>query len=431
MAVVFTDSQNYTDIASAIRIKLGVSDTYKPGEMAPAIMSIPINPPISNQDKTASPSISLQTITFDQGYTGLGTVTINPVTSSIDNNITSDNIKSGITILGVTGSLISLNGTQSTVTPTESIQTIVPAAPYNAFDSVTVNAIPSSYIIPTGTSAIALNGTYNISSYANVSVDVPDHPYAKRYTSNANFTSFTDSSITTIPYGTFAYTLNLASVSFEAATTIGSYAFGYCFKLQDIYFPNAKTISAYAFQYCSSFNWLLDSTTFPKLSGTLGAYAFRGCQYLTGVSLPNITSCGAQAFSACSRISFVNLPLITNTSGGTFSYLTTCVSYSLPTLKVVGSSTFYSNWALSTLTLPAVTTISAYAFRYCSTLMSLYLPGSTIPTLAVTAFANMPMSVSVGDVYGSIFVPSSMLTSYQAAAGWKSYSARIVAIPEE
>lgn len=64
-------------------------------------------------------------------------------------------------------------------------------------------------------------------------------------------------------------------------------------------------------------------------------------------------------------------------------------------------------------------------------MMSLYLPGSSIPTLAsTTVFANMPMSVSVNNVYGSIYVPSTMVDSYKAATVWKTYAARIVAIPE-
>lgn len=379
------------------------------------------------QSKTASPSTTQIQVTPDAGY-ALSLVTINAVTSAIDSNIKSENIKLGTTILGVAGNITPISATLLVATPSSSAQTFNPSSPYNAFNQVTVNAIPSSYIIPTGTSNITDNGTFDISSYASVSVSVPEHPYAKRYTDNANFTSYTDSTIITIPYGVFAYTLNLSTVNFAAATVVGSYAFAYCYKLRDISFPEVKTISQYAFQYCSSFNWALDSTKFPKLAGTIGAYAFRGCQYLTGVSLPSVTSVGTQTFSGCSRITYVNLPLVTHTVGGTFSYLTTCTNYTLTALKVVGSSAFYSNWALQTLTLPAVTTISAYAFRYCSKLMSLYLTGSSIPTLAATAFANMPMSVSVGGVYGSIFVPSSMLASYQAATGWATYKNRIVAI---
>lgn len=40
MAMIRTDSTNYTNIAAAIRAKKGVSTTYKPNEMAAAIQSI-------------------------------------------------------------------------------------------------------------------------------------------------------------------------------------------------------------------------------------------------------------------------------------------------------------------------------------------------------------------------------------------------------
>ncbi len=58
---------------------------------------------VNNQDKTVNPRTSQQTVTADQGYTGLGTVTVNAVTSSIDSNIIAGNIKKDVTILGVVG----------------------------------------------------------------------------------------------------------------------------------------------------------------------------------------------------------------------------------------------------------------------------------------------------------------------------------------
>lgn len=58
---------------------------------------------INNQDKTVNPSTSQQIISADSGYTGLGNVTIQPVTNTIDNNITAGNIKKDVPILGITG----------------------------------------------------------------------------------------------------------------------------------------------------------------------------------------------------------------------------------------------------------------------------------------------------------------------------------------
>ena len=60
---------------------------------------------INNQDKVIAPSTSIQNIIADSGYTGLNQVTINAVNASIDANIVQANIRSGVTILGVEGTV--------------------------------------------------------------------------------------------------------------------------------------------------------------------------------------------------------------------------------------------------------------------------------------------------------------------------------------
>ena len=56
------------------------------------------------QTKTITPSTSQQSLSADSGFDGLDVVTINGVTSDIDSNIKAENIKNGISILGVIGS---------------------------------------------------------------------------------------------------------------------------------------------------------------------------------------------------------------------------------------------------------------------------------------------------------------------------------------
>lgn len=53
MATVLTDNQNYSNIANAIRGKLGVETTYLPSEMAGAIDGIEI-PTLAQKTVTAN-----------------------------------------------------------------------------------------------------------------------------------------------------------------------------------------------------------------------------------------------------------------------------------------------------------------------------------------------------------------------------------------
>lgn len=136
-------------IASAIAAK-GVTVPSGSGydDYATLIGNITTTP--SLQSKTATPSTSQQTITADNGYDGLSQVTVSAiqtetksatpttssqditptsgkfltkvtvgaVTSSIDANIAAGNIKSGTTILGVTGNYTGASATVATTTKT-------------------------------------------------------------------------------------------------------------------------------------------------------------------------------------------------------------------------------------------------------------------------------------------------------------------------
>lgn len=96
---------------------------------------------LNGEVKTITPTTSEQTITPSSGKNAITEVTVNPVTSSIDANITAGNIKAGTTILGVTGNVEELKGETKTVTPTTNQQVIVPSSGKNAITEVTVEAI--------------------------------------------------------------------------------------------------------------------------------------------------------------------------------------------------------------------------------------------------------------------------------------------------
>lgn len=86
------------------------------------------------------------------------------------------NIKKDVNIGGVTGTLEPQTAPKlqtKTVTPTKSQQNVSPDSGYDGLSGVTVNAIPDNYVIPTGTVNITTNGTHDVSGKASVNVNVP------------------------------------------------------------------------------------------------------------------------------------------------------------------------------------------------------------------------------------------------------------------
>lgn len=138
-------------------------------------VTVDVQPNLQSKTNIA-PATTAQLISADSGYDGLSSVQINAVTAAIDSNIIAGNIKSGVTILGITGNY-SLTTQAVTVTPITSTQIINPEAGYDALSQVTVNRIPVEYVIPansltlTQTGSIAVYDPIQHSAYASVYID--------------------------------------------------------------------------------------------------------------------------------------------------------------------------------------------------------------------------------------------------------------------
>ena len=144
-------------IASAITAAQGrVADAYtaisNKGGTLPATQNLSNMPTainsittVNNTTLTVTPTTYSQSLTPSSPYTGYGTVDVNAVTSAIDSNIQAGNIKSGVSILGVTGNVTELVGQAGTgqVVSTAGT-TFYPSTGYNGFTSF--KATPKNYI---------------------------------------------------------------------------------------------------------------------------------------------------------------------------------------------------------------------------------------------------------------------------------------------
>lgn len=102
MADITNLSEFLSDVANAIRTKKETTEQIPAENFDQEILSIDT---IKGQEKTIIPSTAEQIITPDGDYNAITKATIKAVDSTIDSNISPENIKKNINILGVTGTL--------------------------------------------------------------------------------------------------------------------------------------------------------------------------------------------------------------------------------------------------------------------------------------------------------------------------------------
>ena len=204
-------------------------------------------------------------------------------------------------------------------------------------------------------------------------------------------------------------------------------------------FPAAiSAIPAYNFDITQEEWDIIEAINNQTISGRLslsevtkiGSMMFCSCNNLTEVVFPVCKTIGHSAFLNCSSLQSVNFPACTTIRASAFLNCSSLQSVNFPACTTIGTSAFVNCSSLQSINFPVCKTIEPSAFAYCSSLSAIYLLTSFVCFLYDSnAFLSTPISLSsyLG-YFGSIYVPSSLVASYQTATSWTYYSDRIVGV---
>lgn len=353
-----------------------------------ATVSVAVPTSSNLQAKTnISPSTSSQTITADTGYDGLSSVQINAMPT------------------GTAGTPTATKGAVSnhsiSVTPS-----VTNSAGYISSGTINGTAVSvSASELDTGTKSITANGNnQDVVGYAAVNVNVPN-TYAAgdegkvvqsgalvsqtsaTYTTNNTYDTTTVSSVTVNVSGGGGITADGVASGTEpsGAVTISS---------------DVTTIIERAF-------WKNTGMTSLVIQGSpyTGNYCFGQCTNLVSVIAPNLTALkysyynSAQyTFQGCSKLETVVFPSFGNQVVDSYNFgnCPKLWGFDIYDVNKFGSSVFENGTLFTTLVIRRT---------------------SSVPQLSSTnAFSNTPFASNGSG--GTLYVPSSMISSYQSASNW-------------
>lgn len=274
----------------------------------------------------ASDNLDVTPTTEQQQYIGLyGTVNVEAVDNSIDENIKAENIKEGINILGVTG--------------------VAPKPKEEEVKTIDITENGSYKVLPDEGKAL---------SEVNVDVDVSSDFIGIKYSNysgeqynlprTADARSFDkileDPNDENIDRHKIA-TENNHCLAYAFASPSANANGGYTVQLEEVYLPSKVTSLAYTFQNCSSLKRIIgDMKNIKNLNVT-----FSGCKELEEIPyFPNLEQVGNQTFMNCTKLKEICLPAsVTTVHTGAFSNATGLENLIIPegwklSLKLSASS---------------------------------------------------------------------------------------------
>ena len=229
-----------------------------------------------------------------------------------------------------------------TITPSTINQVAVSSGYYTGGDIVVKgdsNLIAEN--IKNGVSIFGVSGTLEEGSDG--SGELVDYSENEDAIITRNISTYTNDRVTTIGSYAFYWCTELTSANFPVCRTIGSYAFYWCTELTSANFPVCRTIDNHAFEFCSK----LTSVNFPVCT-TIGSYAFEDCNSLTSANFPLCTIIYTSAFGQCNLTS-VNFPVCTTIGNYAFEDCNSLTSANFPLCTIIHNYAFDGCYRLSQL----------------------------------------------------------------------------------
>ncbi len=207
-------------------------------------------------------------------------------------------------------------------TPTEQTQIITPDTNFDGISKMTINPIPSEYVVPTGTLDITQNGEYNVKNYETVNTSVAGDP-------SAYFNVQPETISNVNQWGTAKFMKDISNIELiipSSVSSLSSIFNGYTYE----YAPRivASNITSMNSAFISCANLIKADLSGIDVSGcTDFTQMFTSCPKLTEVDLSNFKPTNAnayymftQTFQGCSSLTEIDLSAIPNRIRGSFLF---------------------------------------------------------------------------------------------------------------
>lgn len=381
---------------------------YKVPEPYTGFSEVNVNVIVEHEELNITPTTTNQTFTAPDDYHGYSPVNVAPVTSDIDSNIIPENIKEGISILGISGSCIEVNNTTATITENG---VYTPESPYTGFSSVSVdiNTVNNTDI------TITTNGTY-----------IPEEPYTGFGKVITNVDTVNNTTLTVTASGTTdVYVPESPYTGFSSVTVNPAPLENVTFKVKSST-PVISTVTP------SGTNYGLGSVTV-DLSWILNELEeLNAGDTDTALNLQDKTVTAAGTYSADSGydglgnvtvdLSWVDSAIEqakTEACDGNLDKILGNSAVSVSTdSDIIRKYAFYYNTNLSKIILNNAESIGEYAFAQTN-LSTLIINTQTVCTLEnINAFTTTP----------NIYVPSGLVNAYKTATNWSNFASKIQSI---